>query len=93
MKKKVKSGRTPPSVAKVAGTFLQMDDQEFANWYSTARMATIKEVILRLAANAVSQAKKKAVSQAKNKKEPRERYDDWGFDPRDGGKIGRARGR
>jgi hypothetical protein len=90
MKKKVKSGRTPPSVAKVAGTFLQMDDQEFANWYSTARMATIKEVILRLAANVVS--KKKAISQAK-KKEPRERYDDWGFDPRDGGKVGRARGR
>ena len=85
MKKKVKSGRTPPSVAKVAGTFLQMDDQEFANWYSTARMATIKEVILRLAANAVSRAKKK--------KEPRKRYDDWGFDPRDGGKVGRARGR
>lgn len=85
MKKKVKSGRTSASVAKVAGTFLQMDDQEFANWYSTARMATIKEVILSLAGT--------AVSQAKNKKKPRKRYDDWGFDPRDGGKVGRARSR
>ena len=59
-----------------------MDEQEFANWSSTARTATIKEVILRLAAN--------AVSQAKEKKEPRKKYDDWGFDPRDGGKVGRA---
>lgn len=51
-----KSGQSGKKVLKAAGKFLGMSVQDFKNWYSTASMATIKDVIMSLAASVVSQA-------------------------------------
>lgn len=77
----MKNERTSKRVAKLAAMILALDDYYLDVWINDDPERA-RKALRTLAAS--------SLTKTADKPKPRRRYDDRGFDPRDGGKVGRA---